>query len=120
VDGRRRRHESTNTFANILEGVTLTVTKADTQVAGSDPSSPAFVEAPVTVDVKKDTDGIAAKISALVDAANAARSEAKSLTAMDPTTKARAGCTATAASGRWSTGCGQPSSTAMRRSGSPA
>jgi flagellar hook-associated protein 2 len=79
----------TNTFANVLEGVTLTVTKADTPAVGSNPSSPTFVEAPVTVDVKKDADGIAAKISALVDAANAARSEAKSLTAMDPTTKAK-------------------------------
>jgi flagellar hook-associated protein 2 len=82
---------TSNTFKDVLPGVTLTVTKADTQkLNGAVPfSPPQFVEPAVTVDVKKDTDGIAAKVQSLVDAANAARADAKSLTAMDPTTKAK-------------------------------
>ena len=82
---------SSNTFKDVLPGVTLTVTKADTQkLNGTVPfDPPQYVEPPVTVDVKKDTDGIAAKVQSLVDAANAVRADAKSLTAMDPTTKAK-------------------------------
>ena len=72
-----------NTFKDVLPGVTLTVTKADTKTNG------VYDQPPVTVEVKKDTDGIAAKVQALVDAANAARADAKSLTAMDPATKAK-------------------------------
>ena len=81
-----------NSISDVLEGVTLTASKADTQKLQADGTPfdpPQFVEAAVTVNVKQDTDGIAGKISALVDAANAARSEAKTLTGMDPTSKAK-------------------------------
>jgi flagellar hook-associated protein 2 len=75
---------SSNTMSDVLEGVTLTLTKADTKDA-----SGAYEQPAVTVSVKKDADGIAAKVQALVDAANAARNDAKSLTAADPVTKAK-------------------------------
>jgi flagellar hook-associated protein 2 len=74
---------ASNTISDVMEGVTLTLTKADVQTAG------VFDGPPVTVSVKKDADGIAAKVQALVDAANAARADAKSLTAMDPVSKAK-------------------------------
>jgi flagellar hook-associated protein 2 len=74
---------SSNTMSDVMQGVTLTLTKADTQTNGVY-DSPA-----VTITVKKDADGLAAKVQALVDAANAARNDAKSLTAVDPVTKAK-------------------------------
>ncbi len=74
---------TSNTFKDVLPGVTLTVLKADTATATG------YEQAAVSVDVTKDTDGLAGKVQALVDAANAARADAKSLTAMDPTTKAK-------------------------------
>jgi hypothetical protein len=66
-----------------MEGVTLTSARPTCRQPG------VFDGPPVTVSVKKDTDGIAAKVQALVDAANAARADAKSLTAMDPVSKAK-------------------------------
>ena len=83
---------ASNTMSDVLEGVTLTLSKADTpRVDGNGVpfTPPQYAEPPTTVTVKKDVDGIAARVQALVDAANAARTEAKSLTAMDPTTKAK-------------------------------
>jgi flagellar hook-associated protein 2 len=83
---------SSNTISDVMEGVTLTLSKADTRVldANGTPTSPAsYTGAPVTVTVQKDVDGIASRVQALVDAANAARSDAKSLTAMDPVSKAK-------------------------------
>jgi flagellar hook-associated protein 2 len=74
---------SSNTISDVMEGVTLSLSKADTKTGG------VFDGPPVTVSVKHDVDGIAAKVQALVDAANAARTEAKNLTAFDPTTKAK-------------------------------
>jgi len=74
---------SSNTISDVMEGVTLTLSKADTK------TGTAFDGPPVTVSVKKDDNGIAAKVQALVDAANAARSDAKSLTAFDPVSKAK-------------------------------
>ena len=73
-----------NTISDVLRASPSTLTKADTATSGTAVPPLTFAEPPVTVSVKKDTDGIAAKISALVDAANAARSEAKSLTAHGP------------------------------------
>jgi flagellar hook-associated protein 2 len=75
---------SSNTMSDVLQGVTLTLAKADTKNANG-----AYEQPAVTVDVKKDMDGIAAKVQALVDAANSARNDAKSLTAVDPVTKAK-------------------------------
>jgi len=74
---------SSNTVSDVLEGVTLTLRKADTQKDG------AYVEPPVTVAVTRDVEGVAARVQALVDAANAARKEAKELTAFDPVTKTK-------------------------------
>ena len=80
----------TNTISDVLDGVTLTLTKADTAtVARTATTPPSFAEAAVSVTVAKDTEAVVAKVQALVDAANAARSEAKSLTAFDPVTKAK-------------------------------
>ncbi len=82
-----------NTLSDVLDGVTLTLAKADTILTprqdGPPPVAATFVEAPLSVTVAKDTDGIVAKVQALVDAINAARTEAKSLTAFDPATKAK-------------------------------
>jgi flagellar hook-associated protein 2 len=75
---------SSNTISDALKGVTLTLTKPDVKDANG-----VYTDAAVTVEVKKDTEGIAAKVQALVDAANAARNDAKSLTAVDPVTKAK-------------------------------
>lgn len=75
---------SSNTISDVLEGVTLTLAKADW-----DPVTSTFTEPPVTVTVAKDSDGIAARVQALVDVANGARSEAKNLTSFDPVTKAK-------------------------------
>jgi flagellar hook-associated protein 2 len=55
---------STNTFADVMPGVTVTAAKV--QAVG---------DAPVTVGLTSDIDGIAAKVQALVDNANVALSE---------------------------------------------
>ena len=75
---------SSNTMSDVLQGVTLTVTRADTQTTAGAYDQPA-----VTITVKQDADGVAAKVQALVDAANAARNDAKNLTAVDPVTKVK-------------------------------
>ena len=75
---------ASNTMSDVMQGVTLTLTKADTQTTAG-----VYDQPPVTVAVKKDADGIAAKVQALVDATNAARNDAKSLTAADPLTKVK-------------------------------
>ncbi|MGK5679430.1 flagellar filament capping protein FliD [Actinoplanes sp. URMC 104] len=63
---------NTNTFTNLMPGVTLTVSK---------------LEDGVTVGATADVDGIADKFQALVDAANDALSEIGKQTAYDPATK---------------------------------
>ena len=63
---------ATNTFTNLMPGVTLTVSK---------------LEDGVTIGATADVDGIAAKFSALVDAANAALDEIGAQTAYNPATK---------------------------------
>jgi flagellar hook-associated protein 2 len=60
---------ATNTFTGLMDGLTVTAKKA--QADG---------EAPITVSVSTDTDGIAAKVQAMIDAANAALSEIGSQT----------------------------------------
>jgi len=62
----------TNTFTGLLTGVTVTVSK---------------VESDVTVNAVQDVDGIADKFQALVDAANATLSEIGAQTAYDASTK---------------------------------
>jgi flagellar hook-associated protein 2 len=64
---------STNTFSSLMPGVTLTVAKEGEQG--------------VTVDAITDTSAIAAKVQALVDAANASLAEIKTQTAYDLDTK---------------------------------
>lgn len=64
---------ATNTFADVLSGVTVTAAKAQTA-----PDS-------VTIDVAADTEGIAAKIQALVDNANVALNEIASQTKIKTT-----------------------------------
>jgi flagellar hook-associated protein 2 len=64
MDSAYEIESATNTFADILPGVT--VTAARQQAAG---------DAPVTVTVAADTDGIAAKVKALVDNANVVLNE---------------------------------------------
>ncbi|WP_433298477.1 flagellar filament capping protein FliD [Actinoplanes sp. CA-030573] len=63
---------TTNTFTNLMPGVTITVSK---------------LEDGVTVGATSDVDGMAGKFQALVDAANAALSEIGKQTAYDPNTK---------------------------------
>lgn len=67
---------TSNTFANILPGVTITA--ASTSAT------------PVTVDVAEDVDGIANKVKALVDATNAALLEISTRTAYDSTSNTAA------------------------------
>ncbi|MEV4514898.1 flagellar filament capping protein FliD [Dactylosporangium sp. NPDC049525] len=55
---------STNTFKDLMSGLTVTATKKQ-----------AVTDPPVTVTVASDTEGIAAKVQAMVDAANAALTE---------------------------------------------
>ncbi|WP_433050904.1 flagellar filament capping protein FliD [Dactylosporangium sp. CS-033363] len=55
---------SSNTFKGLMDGLTIT---AKAKSGDTDP--------PITVGVTKDTDGIAAKVQAMVDAANGALSE---------------------------------------------
>ncbi len=57
---------ATNTFSDVLDGVELTVSRVTTS--------------PAVVDVRRDDDGIVAKVKALVDAANAALSTLASAT----------------------------------------
>jgi flagellar hook-associated protein 2 len=57
---------ATNTFADVLPGITVTVSRKQTE--------------PVTVTLVPDTDGVAGKAQALVDAANVALSEIASQT----------------------------------------
>lgn len=55
---------ATNTFTGLMSGLTITATKAQ-----------AATDAPVTVTVASDTEGIASKVKAMVDAANATLSD---------------------------------------------
>ncbi|MFC7528106.1 flagellar filament capping protein FliD [Actinoplanes sp. GCM10030250] len=63
---------SSNTFTGLLPGVSVTITKPETGV---------------TVTAQADVAGIAEKLQALVDAANAALDEVSAQTAYDPTTR---------------------------------
>jgi flagellar hook-associated protein 2 len=63
---------TTNTFSNLMPGVSITVSK---------------LEDGVTVAAASDVDGMASKMQALVDAANAALDEVGTQTAYDPETK---------------------------------
>ncbi|GAA2654144.1 hypothetical protein Adu01nite_10140 [Paractinoplanes durhamensis] len=65
-------NSSTNTFSNLMAGVTLVVSKEENNV---------------TVDVANDNGAIADKFQALVDSANAMLSEIGNQTAYDPSTK---------------------------------
>ncbi|MEV6923095.1 flagellar filament capping protein FliD [Dactylosporangium sp. NPDC051485] len=55
---------STNTFTGLMDGLTITAKKVQSAA-----------DAPVTVGVTADTDGIAGKVQAMIDAANAALTE---------------------------------------------
>jgi len=55
---------ASNTFANVMSGVTVTVTKAQ-----------ALTDPPVTIDVTADAEGIATKVQAMIDNANVVLSE---------------------------------------------
>lgn len=63
---------SSNTFADLVEGVTVTARRVDAT--------------PVTVNVAEDVDALVAKVQALVDAVNVVRSEVATRTAYDPAT----------------------------------
>jgi flagellar hook-associated protein 2 len=67
---------STNTFANVLPGVSITAKSVSTE--------------PVTVDVAADSSALSDKVKTLVDAVNAALTEIKSRTAYDPSSKSAA------------------------------
>ena len=64
---------STNTFTGLVAGWTVTATKVSSS--------------PVTVQVSEDVDALAGKVKALVDAANALRSELTTRSAYNPSTK---------------------------------
>ena len=64
---------ATNGFANVLPGVTITAKGTGSEV--------------VTVDVKRDSEGLAKKIQTLVDTVNSALAEIKTRTAYDPSSK---------------------------------
>ncbi|KAF7598167.1 MAG: hypothetical protein CGU29_05585 [Candidatus Dactylopiibacterium carminicum] len=66
---------STNTVADLLSGVTLNLTKTNT-------------DSPTTLTIKTDTDSITTKVKAFVDAYNNLQSVIGTETAYDPTTKA--------------------------------
>ena len=61
---------STNTFADLLAGVSVTVSKVDAT--------------PVTLTVSTDTDSVTSKVQAMVDAVNAALTEVKRATSNAP------------------------------------
>lgn len=67
-------HSSTNTFADLAQGLTLTV-------------SAAAVGSTVDVTVERDTGAVSDKIKALVDAVNTTMSQIDTLTAYNATTK---------------------------------
>ena len=70
IGGGLKAYSATNTFADLLPGVTITATKAD----------PATT---VTVSVAADTDSTAAKVQSLVDAANGLFDSIKAYTDKD-------------------------------------
>ncbi len=78
---------SSNTISDVLEGVTLTVTRVSASTGTG--ATLAFTDPPVTVSVVKDGAGVAERVAALVDAANAATKELKSLTSADPVAKTK-------------------------------
>lgn len=65
---------TTNTMSNVLPGVTVTLKKQSTTT-------------PVTVSVARNAEGLATRVQALVDAANAAKKEIDRATYFDPTTR---------------------------------
>lgn len=65
---------SSNTISDLMSGVTMTLGKAEPGVA-------------VTVDVTADAEGVASRVAKMVEAANAALSDMKKLTAYNPETK---------------------------------
>ncbi len=67
---------ASNTISDLMTGVTLTVSKADTLQA----DGVTFVEPATTIDVKADREGVAAQVAALVEAVNAANSDMKAVT----------------------------------------
>lgn len=67
---------SSNTVNDLLEGVTLTLAKADPGV-------------PVTIGVTRDTNGIADRVSGLVDAVNSALADIKAATGSNLETKSK-------------------------------
>ena len=64
---------STNSMTNVLPGVSVTLKKQSAN--------------PVTVSVSRDVEGLAAKVQALVDAANASKKEIDRATFYDPATR---------------------------------
>ena len=78
---------SSNTISDVLEGVTLTVSKVSASTGTG--ATMTFTEPAVTVSVVKDNEGVAERVAALVDAANAATKELKSLTSADPVAKSK-------------------------------
>jgi flagellar hook-associated protein 2 len=60
---------STNTFNELLTGVSVTVSQVSTAPAGSAPATP---PTPTTISVSSDTGGVTSKVKALIDAANSA------------------------------------------------
>lgn len=77
---------ATNTFANVVPGLTINAKSTSTD--------------PVTVDVASDAAGLAGKVKALVDAVNSALSEIKTRTAYDPNSKTSASLAGDAAARR--------------------
>ncbi|MFI5932661.1 flagellar filament capping protein FliD [Actinoplanes sp. NPDC051494] len=71
-DGGYSVTSGTNTFTGLMAGVTLTVSKKETNV---------------NLNVESDAAGIASKLQSLVDAANAALAEVTTQTKYDPSTK---------------------------------
>ncbi len=78
-----------NTLSDVLTGVTLTLTKADAWTTDPVSKEVTFADPPVTVTVTKDEQGVADRVSALVDAVNAATKDVRSLTSADPVAKTR-------------------------------
>ncbi|GAB1643300.1 flagellar filament capping protein FliD [Krasilnikovia sp. MM14-A1259] len=71
---------ATNTFANVLPGLTITATRKQ-----------AATDAAVTVNVATDSDAVAAKVQSLVDSMNAALTEISTQTRTQGATTANAG-----------------------------
>lgn len=76
ADGSNTVKRATNTISDLMTGVTIGLTKADSSAL-------------VTIEVKGDSEGLASQVSALVDAINTASRDIRAVTGYDLETKSK-------------------------------